>query len=100
MVDEGNYNLELEKVISVIKKEKAKIVCLQLPDGLKPKATDIAGFIETNTSAKCIIWLGSCFGACDLPIEIERIGIDMLIQFGHAKWPYKDKRIKITKIFD
>ena len=32
------YNLELEKAADAIKKEKAKRVCIQLPDGLKPKA--------------------------------------------------------------
>ena len=32
------YNLELEKAITQIKKEKAKLVMIQLPDGLKPKA--------------------------------------------------------------
>ena len=97
MVEEGDYNLELEKAVNAIKKEKARLVCLQLPDGLKPKATDIAEFIEKNTNAKCVIWLNSCFGACDLPLEIERLGIDLIIQWGHSKWPYKDKKIKVLE---
>lgn len=89
MINEGSYNLELEKVIDAIKREKAKVVCLQLPDGLKPKATEIAEYIESKTDTKCTIWLDSCFGACDLPIEIERLGIDLLIQFGHSAWHHK-----------
>lgn len=83
------YNLELDRVVKEIERKKSRIVCLQLPDGLKPKATEISEFIERNTRAKCIIWLGSCFGACDLPQGLEKLNIDMLIQFGHSEWKYK-----------
>jgi 2-(3-amino-3-carboxypropyl)histidine synthase len=91
-MDEGKYNLELEKVVDAIKKEKAKLVCIQLPEGLKQKATEIAELIESSSNAKCIIWMGTCFGACDIPLEIERAGVDMLIQFGHAPWKYEKVR--------
>ena len=74
------YELELEKAVKEIKKRKAKIVCIQLPDGLKPKATEIADFLERNTKAKIIIWAGSCFGACDIP----NAEADLLIQWGHS----------------
>jgi len=33
-----NYDLELNKAVDEIKKSNAKLVCIQLPDGLKPKA--------------------------------------------------------------
>jgi len=82
------YDLELEKAIAEIKKQKAKKVCIQLPDGLKPKAQEIADTIEKQTTAKVLIWLGSCFGACDVPEHIEKLGIDLLIQWGHSKWKY------------
>jgi len=78
------YDLELEKVKAEIKKSKAKKVCLQLPDGLKPKATEIAQELEKETSAKIMIWSGSNFGACDIPIQLEKLGIDLLINFGHS----------------
>ena len=35
------YDLELNKVIKEIKRIKAKLVCIQMADGLKPKATEI-----------------------------------------------------------
>ena len=82
------YNLELEKAITEIKKQKAKKICIQLPDGLKPKAKEIADKIEKETNANVFIWLGSCFGACDVPEHIEKLGIDLLIQWGHSKWKY------------
>ncbi|MBW2987796.1 diphthamide synthesis protein [Candidatus Woesearchaeota archaeon] len=83
------YNLELDKAIKEIKKTKAKKVCIQLPDGLKPKAEEIVKEIESNTNAKVFVWLGSCFGACDVPLEIEKLGIQLLIQWGHSKWEYE-----------
>ena len=80
------YELELEKVISEIKKTKAKLVLLQFPDGLKQYATAIVDYLKTKTSAEFLIWLGSCFGACDTPVGIERLipKIDLVIQFGHS----------------
>lgn len=91
----NSYDFELDKIIKAIKKEKAKLVCLQLPEGLKPRALKIVDEIESKTRAQCIIWLGSCYGACDIPSGLEKLGIDLLIQFGHSAWPYTD--IKILK---
>ena len=82
---EKEYDLELERIIKEIKKNKAKNVLIQLPDGLKQKATEIASFIEEKTKATCMIWLGSCFGACDTP-PVKDLKIDLLIQFGHSEW--------------
>ncbi len=111
---EKNYDLELGKVISEINaldsknlgatksravpthrhngkdfvgKQKAKIVLLQFPDGLKQYATAVVDCLEEKTNAEFIIWLGSCFGACDTPVGLEGIKpkIDLVIQFGHNK---------------
>lgn len=77
-----DYDLELDKAIKEIKKNNAKTVCIQLPDGLKPKATEIAEFLENKTKAKIMIWASSCFGSCDVP----KLDVDLLIQWGHSKW--------------
>jgi len=74
------YDLELEKVIRRIKKSRAKTVCIQLPDGLKPLAMQISDVLKKNTKADILIWAGSCFGACDIP----NINVDLLIQWGHS----------------
>lgn len=79
------YNLELDKTVAAIKKTKAKSVCIQLPDGLKPKAQEIQQAIESKTKAEVFIWMGSCFGACDVP-DLSKQKVDLLIQWGHAKW--------------
>lgn len=77
------YDLELEKAVDEIKKRKAKKVCVQLPDGLKQKATMITDHLKKETDAKILIWAETCFGACDVP---ELKDVDLLIQWGHSKW--------------
>lgn len=78
-----NYNLELERVAEEINKRKAKIVCIQLPEGLKQKATEIADYLKQETYAEIMIWAETCFGACDVP---DLKGVDLLIQWGHSEW--------------
>ncbi|MEM4240090.1 MAG: diphthamide synthesis protein [Candidatus Woesearchaeota archaeon] len=80
------YDLELEKVANEIRKSKAKTVCIQLPDGLKPEAGVIAKELEKKTGAIIMIWAGSCYGACDVPISVENLGVDLLVQWGHSAW--------------
>jgi 2-(3-amino-3-carboxypropyl)histidine synthase len=76
------YDLELDRVANEIKKSKAKTILLQFPEGLKPYALAVSDEIEEKTGVNVRIWLGSCFGACDLP----RSDADLVIQFGHAEW--------------
>ncbi len=82
---EENYEIDFEKIIQEIRKEKAKLVLLQFADGLKPYATAIGDFLEGKTNADFLIWLGDCFGACDLPVLGENLEneIDLVIQVGH-----------------
>ncbi len=80
------YDLELEKVAKEIRKSKARTVCIQLPDGLKPEAGNIAKELEKKTGANVLIWAGSCYGACDVPLSVENLGVDLLVQWGHSAW--------------
>jgi len=82
------YDLELDKVIEEVKGNKAKLVLLQFPDGLKAYATVIVDYLEKKTSAEFLIWLGSCFGACDTPVLPKDIAtkIDLVVQFGHNEF--------------
>lgn len=82
---EENYDLELDKVVSYIKKENAKLVLLQFPDGLKQYATSVVDYLRVKTNAEFLIWLESCFGACDTPTGLEKLKpkVDFIVQFGH-----------------
>lgn len=79
---EKKYELELDKVVSEIKKQKAEKVLVQLPDGLKQYATVIVDYLKAKTNAGVVVWAGSCFGACDVP----ETDVDLVVQFGHAPW--------------
>ena len=79
---EEKYELELERIVKEIASKKVKTVMIQLPDGLKPYGPAIVNYLEEKTGASVSIYLGDCFGACDLP----ETGSDLVIQFGHAPW--------------
>jgi diphthamide biosynthesis enzyme Dph1/Dph2-like protein len=80
------YKLDLDKLISTIKQQKAKQVLIQLPDGMKQKANLVVDAVEEQTSAKAFIWLGSCYGSCDLPLGMDILNIDLVVQWGHNKF--------------
>jgi diphthamide biosynthesis enzyme Dph1/Dph2-like protein len=79
---EKNYDVELSRIVSEISSVRAKSVLLQLPDGLKPWGPAICDYLVEKTGVEIRIWLGACFGACDLPSS----DVDLVVQFGHAPW--------------
>ena len=79
---EERYELELDGVVEEIKGGGVKSVLLQLPDGLKPYGLVISDYVSEKTGVDVRIWLGDCFGACDLPDS----DVDLVVQFGHATW--------------
>jgi len=79
---EREYSLELDRVLNEIKKVSAKSVLLQLPDGLKPYGSAIVDYLSEKSGVEVRIFLGDCFGACDVPDS----DCDLLVQFGHACW--------------
>lgn len=82
-----NYDLELDKAVDSILNSKSKLVLLQFPDGLKPYALSIVDYLSEKTKGKVefLIWMESCYGACDLPVGLESMKpkIDLIIHFGH-----------------
>lgn len=79
---EKDYELELDRIVAEIGKSGTKRVLLQLPDGLKPWGPLLSDYISEKTGVDVMIWLGDCFGACDLPDS----DCDLVIQFGHSEW--------------
>jgi 2-(3-amino-3-carboxypropyl)histidine synthase len=87
----ANYDLELERAVNEINEHEPDKVCLHMPDGIKPKANEIIDHLQDQTGVEEImVWGGSCFGACDLPVEVKNIGVDLMIHWGHSRW-------KVTK---
>ena len=83
------YGLEIPKIVRQIKNKKAGKVLLQFPEGLKPYAQVICDEVSEKANCECFIWMGTCFGACDVPLEVEKLGVDMIVQFGHSAWKFK-----------
>ncbi len=81
-----NYNFEIDKIIETILSNNHNKVLLQLPDGLKPFANEIQEKIQSKTNVQVLIWAGSNFGSCDIPSDVEKLGVDLIIHFGHSKW--------------
>ena len=77
------FKLDEEKVIDFIRKEGCKKVLLQLPDGLKINSGDLVANLERKTGATFFIWFGSNFGACDLPVSLKSLDVDLIVGFGH-----------------
>ncbi|MFH1591061.1 MAG: diphthamide synthesis protein [archaeon] len=82
------YDLEIGRAVDEIKSTGAKKVLIQLPDGLKPAAEEIQAAIEKETDAEVLLWLGSCYGSCDVPVETKALGVDLLLAWGHPAWRF------------
>jgi 2-(3-amino-3-carboxypropyl)histidine synthase len=79
------FDFEEERIKQEITRLGAKLVLLQLPEGLKPEGPRLAKIIE-KAGALPIVSADPCYGACDIATaEAERLGIDLIIHFGHAK---------------
>ncbi|VVB75258.1 2-(3-amino-3-carboxypropyl)histidine synthase [Candidatus Tiddalikarchaeum anstoanum] len=77
------YEIDYKKIAGSLKEVKAKNVLLQLPDGLKPDFKKVINNISQFYKCNLFIWGNSCFGACDLPVQSEKAGIDTIIHVGH-----------------
>lgn len=79
------YDLDVNRVIEAIKANSHKKVLIQLPDGLKPRAKEIANEIESKCDAIVLIWFSSCYGACDIPADVDKL-CDLFVQWGHNEF--------------
>ncbi len=82
---------DLKPALDAIREKKAKTVVVQIPEGLKTRARELAEEIEEKTGAVAITLVDPIFGACMLA-EQKAIdfGADLLIHFGHSRF-YREK---------
>lgn len=85
----GLFDLNLEGAIELIKKSGARTVGVQVPEGLKRIASDLAGEIEEKTGCDVIVSGDPCYGACDLDLDLCRAA-DLVIHVGHSEMLYDD----------
>jgi 2-(3-amino-3-carboxypropyl)histidine synthase len=80
------YDVDLTSAISEIKRLKARMIALQVPDGLKKRAYQLAEDLENKTGAEVLVVAEPCFGACDVPSSLFDI-VDAIVNIGHSPIP-------------
>ena len=80
------YDVDLASAISEIKRLKARVVALQVPEGLKRRAYQYAEDIENKSGAEVVVVAEPCFGACDVPSSLFDL-VDAVINVGHSSIP-------------
>jgi 2-(3-amino-3-carboxypropyl)histidine synthase len=92
------FDLDLDRALELIKKSGAKIVGVQVPEGLKRIASDLAGEIEEKTDTEVIVSGDPCYGACDVDLDLCR-ATDLVIHVGHSEMlegdPLHDKVVYV-----
>ncbi|KAH9853583.1 diphthamide synthesis protein [Lenzites betulinus] len=97
----SNYSFEIHKTIHHVRKNNAKMVALQMPEGLQMFACTIADIIEQFTSALAVIMGDVTYGACCIDdYTAVALGCDMLVHYGHSCLvPIDQTTIKTLYVF-
>jgi len=80
------YDVDLMSAISEIKRLRARVVALQVPEGLKKRAYQFAEDIENKAGAEVVVVAEPCFGACDVPNSLFDL-VDAVVNVGHSPIP-------------
>ncbi len=80
------FDLQIDTIESWIRGRGFASVALQLPEGLKLRATELSDRIFRDTGAEVVVLGYPCYGACDLFVGYKRYA-QGLVHFGHAPIP-------------
>ena len=78
---------ELDRIVEEINQHNYQSVVLQIPDGMRMGAIELAKELEGRTEAIVAVLADPCYGACDVFDRAERLGIDLVVHFGHSRIP-------------
>lgn len=81
------YDIQLDWLVEAVREREPELVGLQFPDGLRDWGPAIASWLTAETGAECVISGDPSFGACDLSLDMSRVGVDLLVHFGHSPMP-------------
>ncbi len=82
----SSLEVDVQALLEELRTRRARLVALQLPEGLKRRAEELAGLIESGTDATVIVSADPCYGACDLmDDELRALGVDQVVHLGHAE---------------
>ncbi|MCL2143015.1 MAG: diphthamide biosynthesis enzyme Dph2 [Methanomassiliicoccaceae archaeon] len=80
------FDLCLDKAAEWILSKGFTSVAIQVPEGLRMTASDIADQLSSRTNVNVTITGDPCYGACDVPVNYKDIA-EGLIHFGHSPIP-------------
>ena len=78
------FELDLNSAVALICRSGARLVGLQVPEGLKRAASGIAKQIKDQTGAEVIISGDPCYGACDVDMALCD-EVDIMLHLGHSE---------------
>ncbi len=79
------FDFQLENIVAWIRDGGYSSVGLQLPEGLKIRATEISDYLSEKTGVDVLVIGLPCYGACDLFNYKGKT--DALVHFGHSPIP-------------
>ena len=79
------FDFQLDNIVAWIRDGGFSSVALQLPEGLKIRATEISDYLSEKTGADVLVIGFPCYGACDLFNYKGKT--DALVHFGHSPIP-------------
>ncbi|MEA3559400.1 MAG: diphthamide biosynthesis enzyme Dph2 [Candidatus Thermoplasmatota archaeon] len=83
-----SFDLEIDGILKVITSSRYQIILLQVPEGMKRGAIELAEHIERETEARVLIDGELCYGACDhAGTRAKLLGLDAVIHLGHSDIP-------------
>jgi 2-(3-amino-3-carboxypropyl)histidine synthase len=81
---ETSFDLEEGRVVDEVRRRRARVVGIQLPEGLKRHASALASLIESRTGAVVVVSADPCYGACDLAEDaFAPLGVELVVHYGH-----------------
>ncbi|MCL2785733.1 MAG: diphthamide biosynthesis enzyme Dph2 [Methanomassiliicoccaceae archaeon] len=80
------FDLRLDEIVEWIRGKGLSSVAVQLPEGLKVRALEIADHIFSKAGVPVTILGDPCYGSCDVRGSHRKIA-DGLVHFGHAHMP-------------
>jgi 2-(3-amino-3-carboxypropyl)histidine synthase len=81
-----SIQVDVEAVSGEVRRRGARLVALQLPEGLKRRALGLVEALEGATGATVVVSADPCYGACDLvDRQLEGLGVDIVVHVGHTE---------------
>lgn len=94
----STFKVDLDRITRAVYDAGAKVVGIQLPEGLKRLALPLVEGIEQATGATVVLSADPCYGACDLvDDQFEPLDVQLVIHIGHS--PMGDTEPRIPTVF-